>query len=82
SYSDSMMCLISIPPFDYLKQVQQKKLGNILLFTDRALSHRSKKVYEYLEENKDYLRIIYLPKGSLEFNAVEECWRHGKYMIY
>jgi len=32
-----------------------------------------------LEENKDAIRILYFPKGSPEFNAVEECWRQGKY---
>jgi transposase len=32
-----------------------------------------------LKENKDSVRILYFPKGSPEFNAVEECWRQGKY---
>ena len=50
-----------------------------MLFTDRAPQHRSKKVRKYLEENKDSLSIIYLPKGSPQFNAVEECWRQGKH---
>jgi transposase len=27
------------------------------------------------------MRIEYLPVGSHEFNAVEECWRQGKYNI-
>ena len=34
-----------------------------------------------MEKNKDSLRILYLPKGSPEFNAVEECWRQGKYYL-
>ena len=63
---------------DYLKQVR-KRLGKVIMFTDRARQHRSKKVREYLEENKDAVRIVYLTKGSPEFNAVEECWRKGKY---
>ena len=64
---------------DYLKQVR-KGLGKVIMFADRARQHRSKKVREYLEENKDAIRTVYLPKGSPEFNAVEECcWRHGKY---
>ena len=62
---------------DYLKQVR-KGLGKVIMFADRARQHRSKKVQEYLEENKDAIRIVYLPKGSPEFNAVEECWRQGK----
>jgi hypothetical protein len=48
---------------DYLKQVK-KKLGKVVMFTDRARQHQSKKVKEYLEENKDSVRIFYLPKGS------------------
>jgi transposase len=63
---------------DYLKQVK-KRIGKVVMFTDRARQHQSKKVKEYLEENKDSVRILYLPKGSPEFNAVEECWRQGKY---
>jgi hypothetical protein len=31
-------------------------------------------IRKHLEENKDVVRVEYLPKGS-EFNAVEECWR-------
>jgi transposase len=34
-----------------------------------------------LEKNIDTLRIVYLPKGSPQFNAVEECWRQGKYNL-
>jgi transposase len=41
--------------------------------------HQSNKVKEYLKENKDSVRILYFSKGSPEFNAVEECWRQGKY---
>jgi len=63
---------------DYLKQVR-KRLVRVIMFTDRARQHRSKKVQEYLEENKDAIRMVYLPKGSPEINAVEECWRQGKH---
>ena len=65
---------------DYLKQVKKRLGKKVVMFTDRAKQHQSKKVKEYLKENNDYIRIIYLPKGSPEFNAVvEECWRQGKY---
>ena len=56
-------------------------MGKVIMFTDRAGQHRSKKVLEYSKENKDAIRIVYLPQGSPEFNAVEECWRQGKYDI-
>jgi transposase len=32
-----------------------------------------------MKQNKDVLKVIYFPKGSPEFNAIEECWRQGKY---
>ena len=35
-------------------------------------------IRKYLEENKDVIRVEYLPKGSPDYNAVEECWRQGK----
>ena len=35
-------------------------------------------VRKHLEENKDILRVEWFPKGSPEFNAVEECWKQGK----
>ena len=63
---------------DHLKQAS-KRLGKVIMFADRARQHRSKKVLEYLEGNKDAIRMVCLPKGSPEFNAVEECWRRGKH---
>jgi transposase len=64
---------------DYLKQIKKRLGKKVILFTDRARQHQSNKVKEYLKENKDSVRILYFPKGSPEFNAVEECWRQGKY---
>jgi transposase len=49
------------------------------MFIDRAVQHRSSTmVRNHLEENKDVIRVEYLPKGSSDYNAVEECWRQGK----
>jgi transposase len=62
----------------YLKELQ-RKFRKLILFLDRAAQHyRSIKVRKHLEENKNVIRVEYLPKGSPEFNAVEECWREGK----
>jgi len=58
----------------------QKRFGKLILFIDRAHQHyRSKMVREYIKQSKDSLKVIYFPKGSSEFNAIEECWRQGKY---
>ena len=65
---------------DYLKQIQ-KRFGKIIIFADRARSHCSKITRKFLAENKDTARIEYFPVSSPEFNAVEECWRQGKYHI-
>jgi transposase len=62
----------------YLKELQ-RKFRKLLLFIDRAVQHRrSNMVRRHLEENKDVIRVEYLPKGSSDYNAVEECWRQGK----
>lgn len=64
---------------DYLKQVQ-KKFGKLILFIDRGRQHhRSTMVKEYMKQNNDILKVTYFSKGSPEFNAIEECWRQGRY---
>ena len=35
-------------------------------------------IRKYLEANKDVIRVEYLPKGSPDYNAVEECWSQEK----
>jgi transposase len=64
---------------DYIIQMQ-KRFGKLILFIDRALQHhRSIMVREYIKQSKEVIKVIYFPKGSSEFNAVEECCRQGKY---
>jgi transposase len=59
----------------------RKKFKKFVIFVDRATQHRSKVVQKYLQRNEDSVRIEYFPVGSPEFNAVEECWRQGKYNL-
>lgn len=62
----------------YLKEILGK-FGRLILFIDRAVQHyHSVKVRQYLQDNSDRIKVEYLPKGSPEFNAVEECWRQVK----
>jgi transposase len=35
-------------------------------------------IRKHLEENKGAIKVEYLPTGSPDYNAVEECWRQGK----
>ena len=65
---------------DYLKHIQ-KRFGKCIVFVDRATPHCSKITKNYLAQHKDTIRLEYFPVGSPDFNAVEECWRQGKYHI-
>jgi transposase len=61
-----------------LKELQ-RKFRKLLLFIDRAAQHRgSTMIRRHLEENKQDIKVEYLPKGSPGYNAVKECWRQGK----
>ena len=64
----------------YLEDVK-KKFRKFIMIVDRATQHRSRMVKEYLQRNLETIRMEYFPVGSPEFNAVEECWRQGKYSI-
>ena len=57
----------------------RKKFNKFILFADRAAQHRSKMVEEYLRRNIETIKIEYFHVGSPQLNAVEECWRQGKY---
>ena len=62
----------------YLRELKGK-FHKLILFLDRAPQHcRSKRVKAYLEKNNDVMTVEYLPRGSSELGAVEECWRQGK----
>ena len=80
NYSDSIDRFDSHSFIRYLEQVR-KKFKKFIIFVDRATQHRSKIVQEYLQRNEDSMKIEYFPVGSPEFNAVEECWKQGKYNL-
>lgn len=51
----------------------------MILFMDRAPQrYRSIKVRKHFQQNRKNIVVKWLPKGSPEFNAVEECWRQGR----
>jgi transposase len=63
---------------DFLKKIHRKFL-HCYLFMDKASPHhKSKKVLDYLEENKDTLIPVYLPPASPEFMMLEEVWNIAK----
>ncbi len=63
----------------YLKDLH-RHFGKVVVTTDRAPQHRSKRVKEFLRSNRD-VKMIYLPKGSPYLNAMEECWHQGKRVL-
>lgn len=63
---------------DFL-MVIHSKFPECYLFMDKASPHyRSRKVKEYLEQNKDTLIPMYLPTASPEFMILEEVWNITK----
>ncbi len=63
---------------DFLKTVHSK-FPRCYLFMDKASpTYRSRKVKDYLEQNKDTLIPIYLPTASPEFMMLEEVWNIAK----
>ena len=63
---------------DYLKKAH-RKFRKLYLFMDRAPQHRNtRKVLNYIKENRKTIRVRWFPVGSPEFNVMEECWRQGE----
>ena len=63
---------------DFLKTIHSR-FPRCYLFMDKASPHyRSKKVKDYLEQNKDTLIPEYLPTASPEFMMLEEVWSISK----
>jgi transposase len=63
---------------DFLKEIHHK-FPKCYLFMDKAPPHyKSRRVNDYLEENKDTLIPVYLPTASPEFMMLEEVWNIAK----
>ena len=64
---------------DFLKIIHLK-FPKCYLFMDKASPHYiSRKIKDYLEQNKDTLIPIYLPTASPEFMILEEVWNIAKH---
>ena len=65
---------------DYLKQVRKDLVKSLYLLIEQH--HTVQRLQEsFLMRIKGIIRLEYFPVGSPEFDAVEECWRQGKYRI-
>ncbi len=66
---------------DFLKTTHSK-FPKCYLFMDRASPHyKSRRVTEYVEQNKDNLIPVYLPTASPEFMVMEEIWNIAKHNL-
>ncbi len=63
---------------DFLKTIHSK-FPKCYLFMDKASpQYKSKRVKEYLEQNRDALISVYIPTASPEFMMLEEVWNIAK----
>ena len=61
----------------YIKDAAAK-YGRILVIVDRVRQHKTIKLEEYIKENKDKIRIEYLPRVSPQHNIMETIWLVAK----
>jgi transposase len=54
------------------------RFGRAAVIVDNAAYHDSGRVRRYLEENKDFVKLIFLPPYSPFLNPDEWLWRNGK----
>lgn len=59
---------------EYLKDLSKVISTPIWIITDRCSVHRSNMVKKYLEENKEKIKIFFIPAYSPELNPVELVW--------
>lgn len=68
-----------------LEDVKRSYKGKkVKLFTDKARIHKSKtskKTREYLENNKGWLTVEYIPTQSPELNPVEQLWQEMRKIV-
>lgn len=59
----------------FLEQVVEKYKGDrIVMILDNARIHHAKLIQPYLEEQKERLKLVYLPPYSPNLNMIEEMW--------
>lgn len=64
----------------YLTKLK-KQFGKTAMIVDNVTYHNSGRVRRYLEENDDFVRLIFLPPYSPFLNPTEGLWRNGKAKI-
>ena len=62
----------------YLEALHQQVPGEIVLVWDHLPAHRSRKVQEYLTQNRAWLRVEWFPGYAPELNPIEYFWSASK----
>lgn len=62
----------------YIKELRRHIKGKLILLWDRLPAHRSGEVEEFLESQKHWLQIEWLPPYAPELNPTEYLWSTGK----
>lgn len=63
----------------YLTKLLHDIPGKIFLIVDGHSAHRAKKTTQFVEDNKDRLRLFFLPPYSPELNPDEWVWKNIKH---
>ena len=58
-----------------------KKFGKLLMILDRAPQHKAKVVRDALDELNGQVKLLFLPPGCPDLNAIEELWRQMKMAV-
>jgi len=63
---------------EYLKKLRSDTGHPIFVIADNARYHHSKRVQDFLEEEKGNIMMAFLPAYSPELNPDEQVWNHAK----
>ena len=58
-----------------------KWFGKTIMVLDGASQHRAKIIREALKEMNGEVRLVFLPPGCPDLNAIEEIWRQMKHAV-
>jgi|WetSurMetagenome_2_1015567.scaffolds.fasta_scaffold271622_1 transposase len=63
---------------DFLDKVLSGRDRPLIILVDRAAFHHSRKVHDYVRNNRAKIRIYFLPKYAPDYNPMEQGWEEIK----
>ena len=68
---------------EFLKNVlKQYPTGKLVIILDNARIHHAKLIQPFLDENKNRLKLVFLPPYSPELNLIEGLWKWLKNLLF